>query len=127
MRMCANCTRFGDCLRYASIDEEDEEERRGIKRKHKMWIHDIFKKRSQFGEYHALFTDLLNGDVLVFHPRAVFRYRPTQPGRKTSSSPTLSPLRVTRRDACQCDAQPRRGTQKRQPRTGFERTFRGLL
>ncbi|KAF0714885.1 protein ALP1-like [Aphis craccivora] len=48
------------------LDEEDEEERRGNKRKHRMWIHDIFKKRSQFGEYHTLFTDLLNDDVKFF-------------------------------------------------------------
>ncbi|CAI6367865.1 unnamed protein product [Macrosiphum euphorbiae] len=39
------------------LDEEDEEESRGNKRKHRMWIHDIFKKRSQFGEYLTLFTD----------------------------------------------------------------------
>jgi len=48
------------------LAEEDEEERRGNKRKHKMWIHDIFKKRSQFGEYLTLFTDLLNDDVKFF-------------------------------------------------------------
>ncbi|KAL5239368.1 hypothetical protein ACI65C_013369 [Semiaphis heraclei] len=48
------------------LDEEDEEESRGNKRKHRMWIHDIFKKRSQFGEYHTLFTDLLNDDVKFF-------------------------------------------------------------
>jgi len=44
----------------------EEEERRGKKRKHDMWIHDIFKKRSQHREYHTLFTDLLNDDVKFF-------------------------------------------------------------
>jgi len=44
---------------------EEEEERRGNKRKHKIWIHGIFKKISQFGEY-TLFTDLLNDDVKFF-------------------------------------------------------------
>jgi len=46
--------------------EEEEEERRRKKRKHDMWIHDIFKKIWQHGEYHTLFTDLLNDDVKFF-------------------------------------------------------------
>lgn len=48
------------------LEEKEEDERRGNKRKHKMWTHDIFKKRSQFGEYHTLFTGLLNDDVKFF-------------------------------------------------------------
>ncbi|CAG4951265.1 unnamed protein product [Parnassius apollo] len=47
-------------------EEEEEKAKNSRKRKHNIWIHDIFKKRSQRGEYHTLFPDLLNDDAKFF-------------------------------------------------------------
>lgn len=44
----------------------EEEERRKRRRKRKCWIHNINRKRFQFGEFHTLFPDLLEDDVKFF-------------------------------------------------------------
>lgn len=48
------------------LAEEEENAKKPKKRKHNMWIHDIFMKRSERGEYHTLFPDLLNDDIKFF-------------------------------------------------------------
>ncbi|KAI8432616.1 hypothetical protein MSG28_013602 [Choristoneura fumiferana] len=48
------------------LAEEEELEKKVKKRKHSIWIHDIFKKRSEHGEYHTLFPDLSNDDTKFF-------------------------------------------------------------
>ncbi|CAK1587669.1 unnamed protein product [Parnassius mnemosyne] len=47
-------------------EEEEEKAKNSRKRKHNIWVHDIFRKRSQHGEYHTLFPDLLNDDAKFF-------------------------------------------------------------
>lgn len=50
----------------ACLLAEEEELEKSVKRKHSIWIHNIFKKRSEHGEYHTLFPDLLNDDTKFF-------------------------------------------------------------
>ncbi|KAL0879747.1 hypothetical protein ABMA27_003460 [Loxostege sticticalis] len=50
----------------ACLLAEEEELEKKVKRKHSIWIHDIFKKRSEHGEYHTLFPDLSNDDIKFF-------------------------------------------------------------
>lgn len=48
------------------LAEEEDLEKKANKRKHSIWVHNIFKKRSEHGEYHTLFPDLLNDDTKFF-------------------------------------------------------------
>lgn len=48
------------------LAEEEDLEKKANNRKHSIWVHNIFKKRSEHGEYHTLFPDLLIDDTKFF-------------------------------------------------------------
>jgi hypothetical protein len=50
----------------------DGEEKKQKKKCKRLWVHNICKKRMDFGEYHALFPDLIGYNVKFFQ---YFRFR----------------------------------------------------
>jgi hypothetical protein len=47
----------------AACAEEEEIQKR---RKHRYWVHEIFRRRNEYGEFHHLFEDLKKDDAKFF-------------------------------------------------------------
>lgn len=50
----------------ADVEQQERKKNQVKRRKHRFWVHDIFKKRKEYGEFHHLFPDLLKDDAKFF-------------------------------------------------------------